>query len=211
MRGWATRLPTHLSRLQQTRYSKKIILPPKRTPVFLIFLCVLPNMSTLSSEAVTVYTPTHTTDEEVSPVAPRPFSIDGGVGSAPEPPGVYMIRDMDSGRALVLEDSRLTLQRDVGTNGGWRWHCVEKHDGWLGFREAVSGNYLGRDGRGGFYAKASKFDSWEAFVLRPQKAGGYHLMGIDWWTLKRMGVGGNDGLVEVQTPREAVRWEFIEV
>ncbi|KAL7624791.1 hypothetical protein AAE478_004005 [Parahypoxylon ruwenzoriense] len=167
--------------------------------------------SVASSVSYTVYTPTYTTDVDVS-TTHVPFSVDGGVGTFPEDGGMYMIKDLDSGRALVLEGGRLTLGRDVGTNGGWRWQCVERDDGWLGFREAVSHNYLGRDGKGGFQAKVGHFKAWEAFCLRPLSDGGCHLMAINWWTLKRLGIAGNDTkLVEVSSATEATRWEFIEV
>ncbi|KAI0376048.1 hypothetical protein F5Y04DRAFT_226064 [Hypomontagnella monticulosa] len=158
------------------------------------------------------YTPTHTTDPHIS-AASTPFAIDGGgIGTAPEAKGTYMIRHIDSGRALTLEGGRLTLKQDAGTNGGWRWECVENDDGWLGFREAVSHRYLGRNNKGGFYAEASKFDRWENFCLRPVKSGGYHLMGISWWTFRRMGiVRDSEKLIEVSNASEAARWEFIEV
>lgn len=99
-----------------------------------------------------------------------------------------MIRDIDSGRALTLKAGRLTLKREAGTNGGWRWECVEDADGWLGFREVVSYRYLGRDNKGGFYAEAAKFHAWERFCLRPLKAGGYYLMAVRWQTCRRMGI-----------------------
>ncbi|KAI1761313.1 hypothetical protein GGR53DRAFT_506130 [Hypoxylon sp. FL1150] len=164
-----------------------------------------------SASQTTVYTPTHTTDPHFS-TAKTYFSIDGGgVGTAPEAGGTYMIRDLDSGQALTLEGGRLTLKQDAGTNGGWRWECVEKHDGWLGFREAVSHRYLGRDNKGGFYANASKFAPWETFVLRPLKNGGYNLMAIHWWTFRRIGISSSGKFIEVGTESKAVRWEFIEV
>ncbi|RYP20227.1 hypothetical protein DL765_002901 [Monosporascus sp. GIB2] len=93
--------------------------------------------SVSSSSSDTAHTPTHTTtNAELLYEAPdelpdhfEHFSIHAGVGTAPEDGGTYMIRDLDSGRAITLLAGRLSLERDAGTNGGWRWHCVERDDG----------------------------------------------------------------------------------
>ncbi|KAI4870248.1 hypothetical protein F4820DRAFT_288678 [Hypoxylon rubiginosum] len=178
-----------------------------------------------SASSPPAYTPTHTTaaadphhhrfPSRASTSATASFSIHGGVGTAPEAGGTYMIRDLDSGRALTLEGGQLSLKREAGTNGGWRWECAEDAEGWLGFREAVSYRYLGRDNRGGFCARAGKFAAWERFCLRPLKEGGFQLMGIQWWTFKRMGIaegkGDGESLVEVGEAKDAARWEFVEV
>ncbi|KAI8627688.1 hypothetical protein F5Y19DRAFT_440802 [Xylariaceae sp. FL1651] len=141
-----------------------------------------------------------------------PFSTNGGLGSVPEPGGLYMIRELDSDRAIMLDGGHLTLQRGIGTGGGWQWHCTQDREGWLGFRERVSGKYLGRDGKGGFCAKASDFKSWEKFNIRPVKTGGYHILAIRWWTLLRMGIAGDSGaLIEVSPTTNCARWEFVEL
>ncbi|RYP41596.1 hypothetical protein DL767_000938 [Monosporascus sp. MG133] len=181
------------------------------------------NGSAASSASATAYTPMYTTtnlessDEPSDELSDGPadyfehFSIYGGFGTAPEPGGTYMIRDLDSGRAITLVAGRLSLERDAGTNGGWRWHCVERGNGWLGFREAVSGRYLGHDGSGGFRAEADQFKDWESLVLRPLGGGGYHIMTIHWWTFRRMGIAKGRKLVECASRDGAARWEFIEV
>ncbi|RYP46424.1 hypothetical protein DL769_011397 [Monosporascus sp. CRB-8-3] len=163
-----------------------------------------------SSDSDTAYTPTHTTMNPEDPDAFERFSM-GGIPTVPEAGGTYMIRDLDSGRAITLVAGRVSLERDASRNGGWRWHCVEKDDGWLGFRETVSGKYLGRDGSGGFRVKADRFDFWESLVLRPIKEGGYHIMAMHWWTFRRMGIAKEGNLVECASRDGAARWEFIEV
>ncbi|KAI2627159.1 hypothetical protein GGS21DRAFT_528821 [Xylaria nigripes] len=144
--------------------------------------------------------------------AQKPFSVTGGMGSAPEPGGLYMIRDLDSDKVLAVRDGRLMLTQDTGMDGGWQWYCVENHESWLGFREKASGRYLGRDGNGGFCANAYRFDAWEKMCLRPVKSGGYHIMATHWWTLLRMGTRGrSDSFAEVHSAGEAIRWEFVEL
>ncbi|KAF2964421.1 hypothetical protein GQX73_g9142 [Xylaria multiplex] len=151
------------------------------------------------------------------------FTANGGVGSVPEAEGIYMIRDLDSGRAITLDDGRLTLKSELGTRGGWQWRCKERPDGWIGFRDVIHGKYLGRDNKGGFYVRADKMDSWEWFVLRPREAGGYNLLVKNWSRLVAMAIADDEispnivkgetlpTLVEAGTAEEAARWEFIKV
>lgn len=141
----------------------------------------------------------------------RSFTVD----SVPEHDGIYMIRHIDSGKAITAVDGQLTLVRDPGTRGGWQWKCEELHDGWVGFRDVAFHKYLGRDNKGGFRAEANKMKDWESFVLRPREAGGYNLLAKYWSMLKGMAVADSDGtspkLVEVPTAQEAARWEFVSV
>ncbi|KAI1428977.1 hypothetical protein F5Y12DRAFT_586205 [Xylaria sp. FL1777] len=142
------------------------------------------------------------------------FTIDGGVTSVPEREKTYMIRDMKSGGAVTLVDGRVTLELDAGTKGGWHWRCEEHPSGWIGFRNAVSASYLGRDNKGGFIAKAEYLKDWEMFVLRPRDPRGYNLLVKYGHTLKPMGISNDETkpkLVEVPTFDEAARWEFVEV
>ncbi|KAI1158384.1 hypothetical protein F5B18DRAFT_656703 [Nemania serpens] len=135
--------------------------------------------------------------------------------SVPVPGETYQIKDVETGRTIMMEDGILTLKSDVGKRGGWHWHCVERAGGWLGFREAVSGNYLGRDGKGGFQVKFNHFISWESFCLRPLKGGGYHILVLqvvkDTSCLRRIGIADSYKLIEVETAAEATLWEFIKV
>ncbi|KAK6958027.1 hypothetical protein Daesc_000820 [Daldinia eschscholtzii] len=162
-----------------------------------------------------VYTPTHTTSNPNLELEPNPttlFSTDGGVGSAPEAGGTYMIRHVDTGRAVTLADGDLVLRTDVGTDGGWRWHCSENDNGWLRFRETVSGAYLGRDGYGGFRAKEQSPGKGEHLLIRPREAGGCNIFAMDWWTLMAMSTRGLEGnLFETKTVKEASRFEFVRV
>ncbi|KAI0547796.1 hypothetical protein F4679DRAFT_597457 [Xylaria curta] len=143
------------------------------------------------------------------------FSLHNVVNSVPEPGNTYKIVEVGSERAIALVRGCLTLVWDAGTRGGWQWDCEENPDGWIGFRDAVSGGYLGHDNKGGYIARAGKLDSWESFVLRPRAAGGYNLCVKFGNKLKPMGVSESDGptpkLVDAKSPEEAARWEFYKV
>ncbi|KAI0404122.1 hypothetical protein F4802DRAFT_265218 [Xylaria palmicola] len=163
-----------------------------------------------------ICTPTHTSLNDTPPTpSEKPFTINGGVTSVPENGHTYMIREVDSGRAITLVNGRLTLVLDAGTRGGWHWCCEEHSSGWIGFRDAVSGKYLGHDNKGGYMVRAEKLRAWESFVLRPREKGGYNLFVKDWDTLKPMGVDNIDGqtprLVNAPSLEKAARWEFVEV
>ncbi|KAJ8124170.1 hypothetical protein ONZ43_g47 [Nemania bipapillata] len=119
--------------------------------------------------------------------------MNDAVASVPENGQTYMIRELGSDRVLTLVDGELTLQLNDGTRGGWHWHCEENPDGWIGFRDAVSGSYLGHNNKGGYIARAKRMDSWECFVLRPRSQGGYNLYVKHWHKLKPMGVTDGDG------------------
>ncbi|KAI2781881.1 hypothetical protein F4815DRAFT_62264 [Daldinia loculata] len=161
-----------------------------------------------------VYTPTHTTSPSnlAAIPLPAPFSTYGGIGSAPEAGETYMIRHMDTGKAVTLSGGELVLRTDAEVDGGWRWHCSESHDGWLYFRETVSGVYLGRDGWGGFRAKKRSPGVWERLLIRPREAGGCNIFAIHWWILMAMSTEDTDGkLFETNTVAKASRWEFVRV
>ncbi|KAI0533611.1 hypothetical protein GGR58DRAFT_100853 [Xylaria digitata] len=167
-----------------------------------------------SLDEITMNTPSHSSTDSSHGEGLPSFTTDGGMGSVPEAGGIYLIRDLDPGRAITLDDGRLTLKLDVGTRGGWQWRCEERADGWIGFRDVIHGKYLGRDNKGGFYVRADKMDSWEWFVLRPREAGGYNLLVKNWSRLVAMAIveGGTlPKLVEAGTTQKAARWEFVKV
>ncbi|KAI1183067.1 hypothetical protein F5B17DRAFT_417607 [Nemania serpens] len=170
---------------------------------------------------VVVDTPTHTisSDASLSCVTPPAYAIthptNDNIESVPAPHKAYMIRNRDTGGAITMEEGLLTLKPPAGTRGGWHWHCVERAGGWLGFREAVLGKYLGRDDKGGFQAKFKHFIEWESFCLRPLEEGGYHMLVLrvvdNSPCLRRVGVSDGGKLVEVKDAAEAARWDFVQV
>ncbi|RYC63356.1 hypothetical protein CHU98_g2844 [Xylaria longipes] len=163
-----------------------------------------PAYSVSSSDSSPINTPTRTiTSDSVkdimvasAPLGLPPCTINGDISSVPEPGGEYMIRELDSGRAITLVDGRLTLVLDAG------------------FRNTVSRKYFGRDNKGGFCAEAGRLHAWESFLLRPREAGGYNLWVKHWFMLKAMAILEHDGtlprLVEARNTQEAALWEFVK-
>lgn len=161
-------------------------------------------------------TPTNTTDTVPGPGHEVQFSVEQGIESVPWPDRTYMIRHRASDRVLAREQGCLVLKKiaDLATCG-WHWTCVEKHSGWLGFRETSSGVYLGRDDHGGFIASATKHEGWECFDVRRHPDGGYQLLSIHWWHRMRMAVDmRTQGVIEVSGSGNdvaATLWDFVQV
>lgn len=141
----------------------------------------------------------------------------GGTGhnssSVPWPDHTFIIRCLSSGRVLTLLDGQVVLAQPGG-RASIHWACVETK-GWLGFRNPVSGKYLGHDRSGILRCSADQHNGWEHFYARPRPEGGYILLMKHWEKLYHVGVkvehgverlgkigeGGSDGLV----------WEFSKV
>ncbi|KAK6613766.1 hypothetical protein H4I96_00087 [Botrytis cinerea] len=171
----------------------------------------MPEMSDVFEKDDT--TPTTST----SPIlTPTHSSIDDYFGktidnAVPEPGGIFMIRKRGYGKMITLEDGNLQLKPDSGM-GGCHWVCVEK-DGWLGFRNCISGTYIGHDGRGKFYAKATRHKDYESFCVRKHPDGDYLLLTRHWSKLWKMDIKRNDdGLNElVETETGGTTWQFVKV
>ena len=159
-------------------------------------------------------TPTHTTDTVPEPGFEGPVPA---IECVPWPGRTYMIRNRASDGVLAREGGRLVLKRAMDLTGcGWHWACVEREDGWLGFRETSSGVYLGRDDRGGFRASATEHRARQLFDLRRHPEGGYQLLSICWWARLRMAVDmKTQNLVEISGSRsesvEAALWDFVRI
>ncbi|GAP90657.1 putative sis protein [Rosellinia necatrix] len=184
--------------------------------------------SVTSGDSTTVYTPTHTTSEQGDDLFPRdspgpsPSNNNGGGGGgsteifSPRGPAAgqtYLIRERATGRVLQVRGGRVrVVEADADPRGGCYWACEESL-GWLGFRETVSGGFLGRDGNFGFRAAAQAHLPWEWFVVSPRGTDGCRLQSPHWLSLRWVGLGGRDGrsLVDVTEPEKAVLWEFVEV
>lgn len=121
----------------------------------------------------------------------------------------YMIRDRLHGRIITLEESNLRLETHISRTGGWHWVCVEK-DGWLGFRNRVSGTYIGHNGKGKFYAKVTHHKDHEYFCARRHLDGGYLLLMRHGSKLWKMDIG-EDGHELIETENEGTVWEFVKV
>ncbi|KAI0424423.1 hypothetical protein F5Y09DRAFT_347723 [Xylaria sp. FL1042] len=104
------------------------------------------NASIASGDSTAVYTPTHTTEQDIV-LLDDPSNARGSFGSAPAPGRTYMICEQRSGMLLSLQNGHLELRS--APQSGSHWTCMEGL-GWFGFVETVSGNFLGRDGNFGF-------------------------------------------------------------
>jgi len=172
----------------------------------------MPEMSDVFEKDDT--TPTTST----SPIlTPTHSSIDDYFGktidnAVPEPGGIFIIRKRGYGKIFTLEDGNLQLKSSISEVGGCHWVCVEK-DGWLGFRNCISGTYIGHDGRGKFYAKATRHKDYESFCVRKHPDGDYLLLTRHWSKLWKMDIKRNgDGLNElVETETGGTTWQFVKV
>lgn len=132
--------------------------------------------------------------------------------SVPWPGSTFIIRSASSGHVLTLLDGQILLTQPGG-RGSIHWECVETN-GWLGFRNNVSGKFLGREG-GRLCCLVGRQQGREYFCARMRPDGGYVLLMTHWEKLFHVGmkldqgveklamgeVGGSDGIV----------WEFIKV
>lgn len=162
-------------------------------------------------------TPTHTMDTLPGPGLEGQFSVEQGIESVPWPGRTYLIRHRTSDKVLAREYGCLVLKEaaDLETCG-WHWACIENRDGWLGFRETISGVYLGHDNQGGFRATAPEHKGWEFFDARKHPDGGYQLLSIHWWCRRRMAADmRTQGVVEIAASGdeclEATLWDFVQV
>jgi hypothetical protein len=131
----------------------------------------------------------------------------------PWPSSTFIIRCVSSGHVITLLDGQIQLTQPGG-RGSIHWACTETK-GWLGFRNTVSGKFLGHDVKGRLCCLAERHQGWEYFCVRMRPEGGCVLLmthyerlwhvgikeeqGVE--KLAKIGDGGSDGIV----------WEFVKV
>lgn len=97
---------------------------------------------------------------------------------------------------------------------GTHWHCHENKGMWLGFRNAVSGRFIGNNGTGKhwrFICTAEEHDEWEKFMTRPHPDGG-HLLLVKHGNCNLPMRGADNGELVVERDTNAgTGWEFIKV
>ncbi|KAI0468133.1 hypothetical protein F4859DRAFT_215671 [Xylaria cf. heliscus] len=169
------------------------------------------NASDVSGDSTTVYTPTHTTEDDGSPRSPPSPVHENFSPRAPSPGKTYIIRHRNSGKVVALKRGRLGLEDDSDPKISCRWDCMQTL-GWFGFCDTASNNFLGRDGNFAFRASAKLHLPWEWFVIAAQGNEGWYLQSPHWLSLRWVGIG-KDGrtLVDVTSSAEAALWEFVEV
>lgn len=169
-------------------------------------------------------TPMHTSVPEsyIDPELP-PYAAPAAV--APCKGATFIIRDPQSSLVITLQDGKLGLasggkdnafvNRDDGRGNHWR--CVENKERWLGFKNAVSGEYIGHDNNKKnnwlFIAKVEDHREWEFFCVRQHPCGGHELLVKHWNGFRAMQVGGDDNreLVVAGEGHGGTAWEFLKV
>ncbi len=133
----------------------------------------------------------------------------GDIGTVPWPGNIYMIRHRGLGTVITLGRKGLVLD-NISKYGGWHWHCSEK-DGWLGFCNVVSLNYLGRNGNRQIIAQVPHHKSYEYFVARAHPGGGFELLTLHDWKFVRVGVKDEQTLIETENEDEVAIWDFVKI
>ncbi|PSR82027.1 hypothetical protein BD289DRAFT_438234 [Coniella lustricola] len=99
----------------------------------------------------------------------------------PQPGKTYKIHHRETRELVTLMAGGITLlSADAQPGGGWFWECVET-DGWLGFRNTVSGLYLGHndelpDTSHLLHAIAPHHRAWEHFMVRLAPNGAHYIL-----------------------------------
>ncbi|KAI9652463.1 MAG: hypothetical protein M1829_001647 [Trizodia sp. TS-e1964] len=82
--------------------------------------------------------------------------------------------------------------------------------GWLGFRNPVSGKFLGHDKKGRLCCIAQRIQGWERFCVRIRPEGGYLLLMTEWDSMWPVGIKEEDVLAKSLNSWGFV-WQFVSV
>lgn len=140
----------------------------------------------------------------------------GGAGPrflVPWPNSTFIIRSIDSGQAITLLDGQIELTQPGG-HGSIHWACVETK-GWLGFRNIVSGKFLGHDKQGKLCCSAERHQGWEYFCTRMRPEGGCVMLMTHHERLWHVGIKVEQGMEKLAKIEEGgsdgIGWEFAKV
>lgn len=135
--------------------------------------------------------------------------------SVPWPGTTYIIRSASTGHVLTLEAGNVVLT-PPGGRGSIHWACVETK-GWMGFKNTVSGRFLGHDPSGKLHCNAAQHQGWENFEVRLRPDGGYVLLMTHFERLWYVGFKKYRGLETLAKigdgadSEHAIVWEFVKV
>lgn len=137
--------------------------------------------------------------------------------SVPWPGSTFIIRSVLTGRLLTLLDGQVVLA-PPGGRGSIHWKCVEEK-GWLGFRNTISGRFLGHNKNGRLCCVADRQQGWENFCVRMTPDENYVLLMTHFERLWKVGLkvegnGAGEKLVKmnaVDAEKGKVEWDFIKV
>jgi hypothetical protein len=127
----------------------------------------------------------------------------------------YIIVEKASGSAITQTNGELQLEPDTSRRGCFYWVCVEA-DGWLGFYNTASGNFMGHNAKGKVLATAKHHKAWEYFCARRHPGGGYLLLTTTHgkgWKLEKVAIDqdGKGLVLKEAQEHESVVWEFVKV
>lgn len=130
----------------------------------------------------------------------------------PWPGSTFIIRSVSSGHVLTLRDGQIALTQPGG-RGSIHWACVETK-GWLGFRNVVSGKFLGHDSKGRLYCSAERHQGWEYFCVRMRPPGGCVLLMTHYERLWHVGIKVEQGVEKLAKIGDGgsggIVWEFVK-
>ena len=131
----------------------------------------------------------------------------------PWPDSTFIIRSVTSGHLLTLLDGRVVLAPG-DSSGSIHWACVETK-GWLGFRNVVSGKFLGHDAKGRLNCSAERHREWEWFCVRTRPEGGSVLLMKHYERLWHVGIKVEEGVERLAKIGDGgsggVVWEFAPI
>lgn len=142
----------------------------------------------------------------------------GGAGGpcphlVPWPGSTFIIRSVSSGNVIALLDGQIVLV-PPGGRGSIHWAC-EESKGWLGFRNTVSGKWLGHDAKGRLCCSAERHQGWEYFCNRARAEGGCVLLMMHWGSLWHVGVKVEQGVEKLAKIGDGgsggIAWDFVGV
>ncbi|PTB46544.1 uncharacterized protein TrAFT101_004004 [Trichoderma asperellum] len=113
---------------------------------------------------------------------------------------------------LTLEHGELKLLENITVGGGWLWYCF-KNCGWYGFRNTVSGTYLGHawwDDRHRLLANAPHHRADEYFIADRQTDGGYTLLARKDDQLLPVVISEFHMLLGQAEEANGTAWEFVD-
>ena len=118
----------------------------------------------------------------------------------------YFIRHRDTGKLIVVEEGRPSLKGHL-SQVGIHWACVES-DGWLGFRNTISGCYLARNHKDELGTDTPTHNDKGYFVVKPDPRGGQEVMVLQNQKLWRVTVA-DDHATLVLTEGKGAAWDFV--
>ncbi|TID24297.1 hypothetical protein E6O75_ATG02662 [Venturia nashicola] len=174
----------------------------------------------INTPPTTIATPS--TSISASSSCARPTMTDNNTSSIPWPGDVYILRSKATGEVLTLNEGKTAMVKPGGRDS-IHWACVEK-GGWLGFRNPVSGKFLGHDRGGYLICNADVQRGWERFCVRMKPDEGFVLYMTQYDDLWPVGLKevpaevkkgekarkGDMRLAKIEKGKPMI-WEFVKV